>query len=298
MKYPFRNGLGTETAWKRVGNVPLIRKRFRLRFQNASGAFLSILGFNLETFRIRQTAILYPYVFAYPSHVFVYPSVIIPGPQSEHNSNRRAQQSARQSERRRGAIGEEAHNNRSGNFRRIRVEAWRNRELGALEEWRSAGFEQTGGGFGGVFIHATHAPAEEADAAAEDPVVETVSKDTFEYYLKLIELRMPKNNHENAQNTHTYMKTMNKRFLWVHQQSKVKNMQMATKAAFFWYLMTPILVFDGDLSLSSLNRTGLSLKNSDPFLSVSADESIKLNYTEILMLNGIKNEEGIELLLN
>ncbi|KAD6452987.1 hypothetical protein E3N88_07692 [Mikania micrantha] len=44
MKYPFRNGLGTETAWKLAGNVPLIRKRFRLRFQNDSVPFQSILG--------------------------------------------------------------------------------------------------------------------------------------------------------------------------------------------------------------------------------------------------------------
>ncbi|KAD6795447.1 hypothetical protein E3N88_06343 [Mikania micrantha] len=108
MKYPFRNGLGTETAWKRVGNVPLIRKHFRLRFQNASGAFLSIL----------------------------------------------AQQ---QPERRRGPIEEEAHSNQHKNFRWIRVEAWSNRELGALEEWRFAGFEQTDGGFGGVFMFSAFA---------------------------------------------------------------------------------------------------------------------------------------------
>ncbi|KAD4177957.1 hypothetical protein E3N88_26548 [Mikania micrantha] len=52
-------------------------------------------------------------------------------------------------------IGEEAHSSRRGNFRWIRVEAWSNRERGALEECWSAGFEQTGEGPGGVFVFST-----------------------------------------------------------------------------------------------------------------------------------------------
>lgn len=75
-------------------------------------------------------------------------------------------------------------------------------------------------------------------------------------------------------------------FLWINQQRNAKNLEVPIKEASVLYLMTPIPVFDGELGLSSLWRSGVSLIISDPFLSVNASEPIELCDTGTLMLNG------------
>ncbi|KAD2805800.1 hypothetical protein E3N88_39177 [Mikania micrantha] len=77
---------------------------------------------------------------------------------------------------------ERRHSSRRRNFRWIRVEAWSNHELGELEEWWSAGFEQTGRGPGDVFFKGYHLWAnqesknQESSSLEEPPLWDYVSK--------------------------------------------------------------------------------------------------------------------------